>query len=74
MIVQEIKYQIMLLKSKLNNTNYIDNELTEAISDYIATGDNTHVMELRVQYADVLAQRQQWRTEINRLENQLKED
>ena len=65
----EIKYQIMILKQNLINTDYIDNKLTEAIASYIATGDKTSVIELSVKYADILTQRQQWRDEINTLEN-----
>lgn len=70
---EPIDSQIKRLKLNLANTDYIDNKLTEAIANYVATGDNTRVIELRAIYANTLSARQEWRDEINRLQKDLEE-
>ena len=61
------------LTQKLDETDYIDNKLTEAIVEYIVTEDKTKLIELRSKYAKELADRESWRKEINVLETQLKQ-
>ena len=56
---------ILELQFKLTKTDYIDNKLTEAIVEYILTEDKTKLIELRTKYAKELANREQWRKEIN---------
>ena len=64
--------QIAKLKSNLSNTDPVANKLAEAIAISLVTGDNSNVIELRQKYSKELADRQSWRTEINRLEEELK--
>ena len=54
----EIKYQIMILKQNLTNTDY------KAIK--FAEGELSEQ-----EYAPIRSQRREWRAEINRLEAQL---
>lgn len=60
--------EIQELNQKLLDTDYIANKLAEAVSKYIATGDNTEVVELRTKYSKELENRQLWRDRINELE------
>ena len=60
------------LKAKLNETDYITNKLTEAIAVAMVQGDNTRLVDVYNEYKELIAQRQAWRDEINRLEQQLK--
>lgn len=61
--------EIQELNQKLLDTDYIANKLAEAVSKYIATGDNTEVIELRTKYSKELEDRQLWRNRINELQN-----
>ena len=65
------EHKIAILKTNLSNTDYIDNKLTEAIVEFIETGDNSKVLELKQKYSEELADREAWREEINRLEEEL---
>lgn len=69
---QDNEKQIAELTKKLKDTDYITNKLAEAVSKYIATGDNTDVLALREQYKVELQNRASWRQEIDKLENTLK--
>jgi DNA transposition AAA+ family ATPase len=60
------------LEDKLIKTDYIANKLAEAVSKYISTGDNTDVLLLREKYALELINREQWRKEIDKLQQELK--
>lgn len=60
------------LTQKLESTDYIANKLAEAVSKYISTGDNTDVLLLREKYALELANREAWRKEIDKLQQELK--
>ena len=60
--------KIMELTQKLQSTDYIANKLAEAVSKYISTGDNTDVLLLREKYAIELANREEWRKEIDSLQ------
>ena len=64
--------EIAELKQKLADTDYISNKLSEAVSKYIATGDNTEVVELRTKYSKQLEDRQLWRDRINEIQLFLK--
>lgn len=68
---QLAQQEIQELKQKLFDTDYISNKLAEAVSKYIATGDNTEVVELRTKYSKELENRQLWRDRINELEKLL---
>lgn len=68
-----IQSEIDKLTQQLYLTDYIASKLAEAVSKFIATGDNTDVLLLRAEYAKELADRQAWRDEINVLETQLKQ-
>lgn len=59
--------RISQLKQNLANTDYIANKLAEAIAEYIKTGDNTKVYELKTKYAKQLQDRKSWRDEIEKL-------
>lgn len=59
------------LKQNLYNTDYIDNKLTEAIAEFIETGDNSKILWLKQEYSKELTDRKLWREEINRLEEEL---
>ena len=60
------------LSQKLISTDYIANKLAEAVSKYISTGDNTDVLLLREKYALELINREQWRKEVDKLQQELK--
>lgn len=64
--------RINKLTQNLEKTDYIANKLAEAVSKYIATGDNTDVLLLREKYALELANREEWRKEIDKLQQELK--
>ena len=69
---QEINTQkIAELKQNLSNTDYVANKLSEEIATSFVTGDNSSVIALRNKYFNVLANRDAWREEINRLEEEL---
>ena len=68
-----IKSRINELIIKLDDTDYVTNKLTEAIAKYLIDGDKTALETTYLEYKLILDQRQAWRNEINRLENQLKE-
>jgi hypothetical protein len=63
---------ISQLKQNLSNTDYVANKLSEAIATSFVTGDNSNVIALRNKYFNILADRDVWREEINRLEEELK--
>lgn len=70
---QEINTQkIAELKQNLSNTDYVANKLSEEIATSFVTGDNSSVIALRNKYFKILADRDAWREEINRLEEELK--
>ena len=62
---------ILQLKQKLYNTDYVANKLSEEIATSFVTGDNSSVIALRNKYFNILADRDAWREEINRLEEEL---
>ena len=64
--------RIFTLKQKLDKTNDVTNELTEAICEYVIKGDSTAVLTTYNKYKEVLVERKKWRDEINALENELK--
>lgn len=68
----EIQNQIDNLTNKLYLTDYIANKLAEANAEYIVTEDKTKLIELRTKYAKELAEREEWRKEIDSLEEKLK--
>ena len=69
---EEKTEKITKLTKQLENTDYIANKLAEAVSKYISTGDNTDVLLLREKYALELVNREQWRKEIDKLQQELK--
>ena len=70
---EDDKMKISNLQMKLDKTDYISNKLAEAITEYIVTEDKTKLVELHTKYTKELANREQWRKEINVLETQLKQ-
>ena len=69
---QFLNKEINELTENLVKTDYIANKLAEAVSKYISTGDNTDVLLLREKYAIELVNREQWRKEIDKLQQELK--
>ena len=68
---QEINHQkIAELKQNLSNTDYVANKLSEEIATSFVTGDNSSVIALRNKYFSILVDRDTWREEINRLEEE----
>ena len=67
----EAKNTILKLKQNLSNTDYVANKLSEEIATSFITGDNSSVIALRNKYFSILADRDAWREEINRLEEEL---
>ena len=65
---EENEEKLVKLKVNLEKTDYIANKLAEAVSKYISTGDNTDVLLLREKYALELANREEWRKEIDKLQ------
>lgn len=57
-IFEQKRQQILELKQKLLDTDYICNKIVEGIST-------------KEDYADILAQRNDWRNQINQLESEL---
>ena len=70
--VKIIEGKILELKLKLQETDYIDHKLLKAVVNYIVTYDRTELLNLCEEYKEEIAQRQAWRDEINRLEQELK--
>jgi hypothetical protein len=58
----EKKEKIYALKKKLADTDYVSNKLIEAYAL------NKDLSSLVSEYSDILTQRQEWRDEINKLE------
>lgn len=67
----KITDDINKLKQKLDESDYVTSKLTEAIAIALVQGDNTRLVEVYNEYKELIAQRQAWRDEINRLEAQL---
>lgn len=67
----DLQKKISDFSEKLKKTDYIANKLAEAVSKYISTGDNTDVLLLREKYALELVNREEWRKEIDRLQQEL---
>lgn len=65
--------EIQKIRKNLSTTDYVTNKLTEAAVKYLIYGDKTALEITYLEYKLILDQRQAWRDEINRLENQLKE-
>lgn len=63
--------QILKLKNLLLSTDYVANKLSEEIATSFVTGDNSSVIALRNKYFSILVDRDAWREEINRLEEEL---
>lgn len=61
---EENQDRIIELKALLKIYDYIDNKLIEAL----ILNDTAKIEELKNEYASLLAQRQAWRDEINRIE------
>ena len=68
----EIYIKIGEFKNKLRSTDYIDHKLLKSVVNYIVTYDRTELLNLCEEYKEEIAQRQTWRDEINRLEQELK--
>lgn len=68
----ETEQRLGYLMMWLRETDYIANKLAEAVSKFISTGDNTDVLLLREKYALELANREEWRKEIDKLQQELK--
>ena len=64
--------KIAQLKQNLLLTDYVANKLSEEIATSFVTGDNSCVIALRNKYFSILVDRDTWREEINRLEEELK--
>lgn len=65
--VNENQKQINVLKNKLNNTDYIVLKIAEAVAD----NDTATVTALKTEYATELANRKEWRNQINELEREV---
>ena len=61
----KLEYQDAL--SYLKETDYIANKLSESISKYIETGDNTEVLLLRTTYKEQLEKRADCRKKVDKL-------
>ena len=61
---QEKMKQISTLKKKLTDTDYIVLKIAEAIAE----NDNELLNELKLEYSVKLAQRKEWRYQLNNLE------
>ena len=68
---EKIKNQIAALKQKLAETDYITAKAVDAMTSADSlTTLLTALKDIRTEYADVLAQRAEWRAEINKLEGE----
>lgn len=65
--VNENQKQINLLKKKLYDTDYIVLKISEAVAD----NDTATVTALKTEYAAELANRKEWRNQINELESEV---
>ena len=65
--VNENQKQIKVLKKKLNDTDYIVLKIAEAVAD----NDTATVTALKTEYATELANRKEWRNQINELETEV---
>lgn len=71
MSINRIRHRILELKKLLSSTDWIANKLSEAVAEYIETNDSSKIITLRLKYAKELEDRQSWRDEINRLEEEV---
>lgn len=62
--LQKAKWNLWQAQDKLNNTDYINDKINDAVN----TGNEELAAELRVKYADVFVQREQWREEVRHWE------
>ena len=65
--VNENQKQIKVLKKKLYDTDYIVLKIAEAVAD----NDTATVTALKTEYATELANRKEWRNQINELETEV---
>ena len=69
--VKSAEEQISTLKRQLADTDYITAKAVDAMTSADSlTALLTALKNIRTEYADVLAQRAEWRAEINKLEEQ----
>lgn len=73
-----LKRKIWMLQSKFDKTDYIASKLAEAnakdvVNGAWASGNWEHTTAVYSEYADLIKQRDAWRTEINELEAELVE-
>lgn len=67
--VKSAEEQILTLKRQLADTDYITAKAVDAMTSADSlTALLTALKNIRTEYADVLAQRAEWRAEINKLE------
>lgn len=71
--IEEYKLELKNSLSYLKETDYIANKLSEAISEYIETGDNTEVILLRTTYKEQLEKRAEYRKRVDELKILLKD-
>lgn len=64
---EDDKIKVANLQMKLDKTDYVANKLAEAITEYIVTEDKTKLVELHTKYTKELADREEWRKEIDSL-------
>jgi hypothetical protein len=69
---EDDKSKVANLQMKLDKTDYVANKLAEAITEYIVTEDKTKLIELHTKYTKELADREEWRKEVNDLQDKLK--
>ena len=55
------------LQNFMKETDYISNKLSEAVSRFVETGDNTDVIVLRSHYKEILEKREDSRKKIDEL-------
>lgn len=69
----ELNTQIMSLKKRLTDTDYVASKIADAYAKYKITGDDHALDEIIAQYEPMLQQREQWREQIRELEKQINE-
>lgn len=68
----DLQYEIANLKEKLSETDYISSKMSDKFVEATSIGDLLSIFaEFKTKYASTISQRQVWRNEINKLNDEL---
>ena len=70
----QIIARITELQFNLEQTNYVDNKLIDALVEYVVYENKDKVLSVHKDYAEIISKRKEWREEKRILEKQLAEE